>query len=288
MEHHYVEYRDFRDHIIHGSYKGLINDNKYVTKYWDWLASISAAYGKTDIVMALRDSDVGGNLGVLAKELHIACAKGHLDTARLIYKISKDVYRDCINTCVKDAIYASVRTQREILYDFANEILAFHIDDINRIVQDMIYKGWVKGLEFMRSIGIDLSNEMYACLAISLGEFKAFSFFIEKCGTKITNKEYFESEKIFGSVIYFREYEMAFLLMTLGFSLDVYKGKYTDRLKDVKKYCEIRKRWEAKMERIRVNRVYFKFLELISVPWSKSASRLAEASYNATMRGEVL
>jgi hypothetical protein len=81
---------------------------------------------------------------------------------------------------------------------------------------------------------------------------------------------------------------MTFFLINHGMSLDSYNGEYVKRLQDVKKYCDIRARSEEKLYRSRVNMVYYKWMQLIYTPGSESAKRLAEASYNATMRGIVL
>ena len=290
MAYRHQAYLDFRTAVVNGSYKDLIKDKKYVADNWECLAEVGVAHGLNDVILALRDVEVGSHgrgLDILAIYLYMACANGHLETVRLIYKISKDkVYQDRPNPHVKNAIYTAVRIQHlEILKEFVDEILTLSVDDIDFTVRDMVYKNFVKGLEFTRSIGVDVSDEKYVFLAVSLGHVETLRFLVEKCGIKISNKV---MNEIVSSVVYHGDYDMTFFLINHGMSLDSYNGEYAKRLQDVKKYCDIRTRSEKKLYRRRVNMVYYKWIQLIYTPGSESAKRLAEASYNATMRGIVL
>lgn len=292
----YNSYKEFL-RAISGGYKQLLSNESFIHENLEYLLTFAAENGLNDILEAIRP--LSENMGFLSfvffRAFVFSCKHGHLETSRLIYNMCKSYlkyYQNNIN--FKIAILKAIQNKRDhILREFAPEFLRFYEGSLYMgerwIVTEVLQNNYLEGMKILHSLGVEMKDESYIKQATYFGYNEILEFLLEKCGANIGDESLpWDIQTPLRNIVLFKDFEGAYILTKHGVDLDSYGGKENNKLEQIKRYCDIRKRAEQRMWKIRANRVYYKLIDLIYRPGSECTKRLAMASYRASERGELL
>lgn len=271
-------YRDIRDVVLNGSYKELIKDRQFVTDNFKMLLIVGSTHGVPDIIRA-----IDGVAPIGTEAFPDACAKGHAETARLIYNILETQENPLPH--FMNGISAMIRNMNfELVNEFLPEIRNLDQGNKDCILRQLVYKNYVAWLEIFHTI-IDIKSQNFIQMACMFGARHALEFLVDKCGIEIPVDL---KNTATDSAVLFKDFDMAYFLVKRGLSFYSRGPEDLDIITKIKRYCEIRDQSaeRAKMELIK--RVYYNWIQLIYTPGSESAKRLAAASFEASARGEIL